>query len=84
MLDEQAIQLDAEEASLGQVSVWNEVYNIMRCPGPPCQLGPYYWRDLISKKHYGLKAYHLQSLIWHVEQDSKLLYHEDVPNYIHK
>jgi hypothetical protein len=82
MLDERATQLDAEEASLGQASAWNEVYNIMRCPGPPCQLGPHCWRDPIGKKHYGLKAHHLQSLIRHVEQGGKLLCHEDVPNHI--
>lgn len=34
-------QLDAEEASTGELSVWRDVYNLMHCPGPPCHLGPH-------------------------------------------
>jgi hypothetical protein len=74
MLCERAMQLDAEESS-GQPSIWREVYNLMRCPGPPCHLGPYCWRDTIGNKHYKLKTHHLRSLIKHVDQGHRLTGH---------
>jgi hypothetical protein len=75
------MQLDAEEAS-GQPSIWRDVYNLMRCPGPPCHLGPYCWRDNIGNKHYKLKTHHLRSLIKHVDQGYRLQTHDDVPDEI--
>jgi hypothetical protein len=62
MLTERAAQLDAKESS-GQPSIWREVYNLMRCPGPPCDLGPYCWCDPDGKKHYKHNTHHLRSLI---------------------
>lgn len=50
----------------------------MRCPGPPCNLGPHCWRDSISKKHYKLGTHHLKSLIKYVEQGGALRTHDDV------
>jgi hypothetical protein len=41
MLAEGALQEDAEQASSGHPSIWRKVYNIMRCPGPPCKEGLY-------------------------------------------
>jgi hypothetical protein len=82
MLSELALQLDTEEKSSGQPSTWREVYNLMRCTGPPCGLGPYCWRDPSGNKHYNLKTHHLRSLIRHVEEGNKLLSHEDVPQNI--
>jgi hypothetical protein len=52
MFTERAAQLDAEQDAAGQPSVWREVYSLMRCPGPPCHLGPYCWCDPVGKKHY--------------------------------
>lgn len=43
MLNERDVQLDAEETSSGQESVWRAVYNLMRCPSPSCHLGPHCW-----------------------------------------
>ena len=40
MLAERAAQLDAKESSR-QPSIWREVYDLMRCPGPPCDLKPH-------------------------------------------
>jgi len=81
MLTERAAQLDAEESS-GQPSIWAEVYNLMRCPGPPCDLGPYCWCDPDSKKRYKLNTHHLRSLIRYVEQGHELRTHSDVPKHI--
>lgn len=44
-LDELAAQVDAEEATTGQPSAWRNVYNLMRCPGPPCVHEPWCWYD---------------------------------------
>ena len=41
MLSERAMQLDAEEEASGRPSIWRDVYNLMRCPGPHCNLGTY-------------------------------------------
>ena len=80
MLSERAMQLDAEEGASGRPSIWRDVYNLMRCPGPPCNLGTYCWRDNIGKKHYKLKTHHLKSLIRHVEEGGLLQSHDDVPD----
>jgi hypothetical protein len=54
MLVERDAQLRAEEDSVGVSPAWTDVYNLMRCPGPPCRLGPHCWRDPDGKKHYKL------------------------------
>jgi hypothetical protein len=82
MLSERALQLDAEETSTGQPSIWRYVYDLMRCPGPPCHLGPYCWRDDVGKRHYRFKTHHLRKLIHFVEQDGRLERHDDVPEDI--
>lgn len=70
MLSERTLQLDAEEETSGQPSTWSDVYNLMRCPRPPCHLGPYCWRDDIGKRHYKLKNHHLRDLIKYVDRGS--------------
>ena len=82
MLGERTMQIDAEEETSGQPSIWKDVYNLMRCPGPPCHLGPHCWRDPIGKRHYKLKTHQLKSLIRHVEQGGQLRTHDDVPEDI--
>ena len=82
MLGERAMQIDAEEETSGQPSIWREVYNLMRCPLPSCHLGPHCWRDPIGKRHYKLKTHQLKSLIRHVEQGGQLRTHDDVPEDI--
>lgn len=82
MLTERTLQLDAEEESSGEPSIWRDVYKLMRCPGPPCNLGPYCWPDPIGKKHYKLRTHHFKSLIRHVEQGHKLEIPDDVPEEI--
>jgi hypothetical protein len=82
MLTKRATQLDAEEETSRQPSIWRDVYNLMRCPGPPCNLGPHCWRDPARKKHYKLKTHHLKGLIRHVEQGGQLRSHDDVPEDI--
>ena len=82
MLIERAEQLGVEQESSGQPSIWREVYNLMRCPGAPCHLGPHCWRDPVGKKHYKLKTHHLRSLIRYVEQGYELQTHDDVPEDI--
>jgi hypothetical protein len=76
------MQLDAEEESSRQPSIWRDVYNLMRCPGPPCNLGPHCWRDPAGKKHYKLKTHHLKALIRHVQHGGQLRTHDDVPEDI--
>jgi hypothetical protein len=82
MLTELATQLDAEQESSGQPSIWNKVYSLMRCPGSPCHLGPHCWRDPVGKKHYKLRTQHLKSLMRHLEQGYELETHADVPEEV--
>ena len=82
MLANREAQLDAESPS-GQPSIWESVYRIMRCPGPPCSLGKWCWQDPVGKKHYSLKTHHLTSLVKYVQDDGGVIEtHDDVPNWI--
>jgi hypothetical protein len=67
MLADRASQLDVEQSS-GVPSVLRDVYALMRCPGPPCNLDPHCWRDPFGKKHYRLRTHHLKHLIKPVQQ----------------
>jgi len=82
MLADRAAQLEAEQETTGNPSVWREVYALMRCPGPPCNLGPHCWRDPFGKKHYKLRTHHLKALISFVEEGNILRTHDDVPDNI--
>jgi hypothetical protein len=82
MLTERATQLDVEEASSGQPTIRRDVYSLMRCPVPSCNLGPHCWRDPVGKKHYKLRTHHLRSLIQHVEQGNVLQTHDDMPEEV--
>jgi hypothetical protein len=82
MLAEGALQVDAEQASSGQPSVWRKVYNTMRCLGPPCKKGHYCWVDPIGKKHYPLNTRQLKSLIMYVQEGYTLDTHNDVPENV--
>ncbi|CAN9251087.1 unnamed protein product [Alternaria alternata] len=82
MLAERDSQVDAEEGTSSLPSVWQDVYNLMRCPGPPCSLGPHCWRDPHGKKHYKLRTHQLKALIRHVAQGGQLRSHDDVPEDI--
>lgn len=79
MLADRAAQLDAEQEATGNPSIWREVYALMQCPGPPCNLGPHCWRDPFGKKHYKPRSHHLKALINYVEQGHTLRSHDDVP-----
>lgn len=79
MLGTLAAEVEQDEAA-GRPVVWQQVYSLMRCPGPPCQLGPHCWRDPHGKQHYRLRADHLRQLIRHVEAGGQLDSHEDVPD----
>jgi hypothetical protein len=81
MLADRASQLDAEQSS-GQPSAWVDIYTLMRCPGPPCSLGPHCWRDPFGKQHYKLSTHHLRALVKLVEQGHRLQSHDDVPENI--
>lgn len=82
MLADRASQLDAEQESSGRLSVWREVYALMRCPGSPCNLGPHCWRDPFDKKHYKLRTHHLKALVELVQEGRVLDTHDDVPEDI--
>jgi len=68
MLASRAAQLDAEQETTWNPSVWREMYALMRCPGPPCNHCPYCWRHLFDKTHYKLRTHHLKALISFVEE----------------
>lgn len=77
----QLAELDEEEAA-GKTSHWRDVYNLMRCTGPPCQ-GRYCWRDPNQgRKHFSLEPHVLQKLVEYVEDGRTLRTHDDVPQYI--
>ncbi|KAJ5291476.1 hypothetical protein N7478_000727 [Penicillium angulare] len=82
MLADRDAQIDAEDVS-GQPSVWRDVYQKMRCPGPPCRHeGQYCWQDPVGKRHYKLRTHQLRSLVKYVEKGGTLETHDDVPDSI--
>ncbi|KAL4405406.1 hypothetical protein CABS03_13588 [Colletotrichum abscissum] len=55
----------------------------MRCPGPPCNLGPHCWIDVgAGKKHYKLRSHHFRAIIRHVEQGGVFNIPGDMPEDI--
>jgi len=82
MLHSRDLQLDAEEEATGQPSISSKVYSMMRCPGPPCNLGPHCWVDPISKKHHKLKWHHFKDIIKLVEQGHHLEGQNDMPEKV--
>ena len=78
-LAERNTRLDAEQVMSGGPDAWRHVYNLMRCPGPPCDLGPYCWQDPEKKRHYKLLGHYLRNLVKFVQRGSKLESHDDVP-----
>ncbi|KAE8440413.1 hypothetical protein EG329_008014 [Mollisiaceae sp. DMI_Dod_QoI] len=73
---------NAEEATIGEPSVWRDVYALMHCKGRSCHLGPHCWEDPVGKKHYKLKTHQLKALIRHVEHGGHLRTQDDVPEGI--
>ncbi|CAI7646689.1 unnamed protein product [Penicillium pancosmium] len=82
MLNERDEQLDAEQHTSGEQSIWRAVYNLMRCPSPSCHLGPHCWQDPHGKKHYQLRTHHLKRLIAYVEGGGILECQDDVPDAV--
>jgi hypothetical protein len=82
MLADRTIYVDEEQETSGSPSVWQEVYALLRCPGPPCNLGPHCWRDPFGKRHYKLRTHHLKALVGLVQQGHALKSHDDVPEDI--
>lgn len=81
MLSRRATQVEAEESS-GQPSIWVPIYQMMRCPGPPCHLGPHCWQDSTTKKHYRMKSHHFRRLIKDIEEGLTFEKHDDVPKHL--
>jgi hypothetical protein len=81
-LAERNDRLEAEQVVSGGPDAWRHVYNLLRCPGPPCDRGPYCWQDPDGKKHYKLMGHHLRNLVKFVQRGCKLETHGDVPQDI--
>ena len=70
MLAEREECINAEEENTGQPSTWSLVYERMRCHVRSCPLrSDWCWEDPRDKKHYKLRAPHLERLIDHVSVD---------------
>jgi hypothetical protein len=82
MLAERDEQVGAEEAASGEPSIWADMYRLFRCPGHPCELGPYCWIDPVDRKHCKLLGSHIESLVEYKQQGHTLQTHEDVPEDI--
>ncbi|KAI1858501.1 uncharacterized protein JN550_012634 [Neoarthrinium moseri] len=84
MLAENALQLDVEEHSTDQGSIWRHVYALMRCPGPPRKLGPHCWRKPGTSKRYKMKSFYMRRLAEPVQNGHKLESQADVPQEIQR
>jgi hypothetical protein len=85
MLAEREAHIDAEEETTGRPSTWSLVYDRMRCEVRSCPLkSDWCWEDPKDKKHYKLRAPHLERLIDFVDGGGSLEGHDDVPSDIRR
>ncbi|KAJ5155676.1 hypothetical protein N7492_008479 [Penicillium capsulatum] len=85
MLAEREAHIDAEEETTGRPSTWSLVYDRMRCGVRSCPLkSDWCWEDPKDKKHYKLRAPHLERLIDYVDGGGSLESHDDVPGDIRR
>jgi len=71
-LAERNTRLNAEHVVSGGPDAWRRVYSLMRCPGPPCDLGPFCWQDPKKNRHYELLGHNLRNPVKFVQRGSKL------------
>ncbi|KAF4486354.1 hypothetical protein CGGC5_v005915 [Colletotrichum fructicola Nara gc5] len=81
-LAERTARMDAERDAAGEVDPWRRVYQLMRCPGAPCDNGQWCWQDRARKMHHKLLDHHMRELVRWVQQGHKLETHDDVPEEI--
>lgn len=77
---EREARISAERAVLGRPESWRQVIALVRCPGPPCNKGPYCWRD--GQTHYKLLSHHLKMLVDEVQKGHSMQTHNDIPERI--
>lgn len=82
MLADRDAQLQAEEEDTGTAPLWKEVYPLFRCPGGPCDRGPYCWIDPVGKKHHHLRTELLKAIMNFKKQGNVLKSHDDVPQHV--
>ncbi|PTB49516.1 hypothetical protein M431DRAFT_500287 [Trichoderma harzianum CBS 226.95] len=78
--DKREARISAERAVLGRPESWRQVIALVRCPGPPCNKGPYCWRD--GQTHYKLLSHHLKMLVDEVQKGHSMQTHNDIPERI--
>lgn len=85
MLAEREAHIDAEEEATRRPTTWSLVYDRMRCVIRSCPLiSDWCWEDPRNRKHYKLRAPHLERLIDHVDEGGSLNDHDDVPSDIRR
>ncbi|KXH56230.1 hypothetical protein CNYM01_13770 [Colletotrichum nymphaeae SA-01] len=81
-LAERSARMDAEQEAAGEVDPWRRVYQLMRCPGAPCDNGQWCWQDRARKMHHKLLDHQMRDLVRWVQQGHNLDTHDDVPEEI--
>ncbi|KAJ5354426.1 hypothetical protein N7541_005470 [Penicillium brevicompactum] len=83
MLAERERAIHNEEENTGRPATWDLVYGFMRCDVRSCPLkSDWCWEDPKDKKHYKMRAPHLERLIDYVDGGGSLDSHDDVPSDI--
>ncbi|KAI5465215.1 hypothetical protein BGZ63DRAFT_173395 [Mariannaea sp. PMI_226] len=73
-------QVNAELTVLGRDDSWRRVVALVRCPGPPCNKGPYCWQK--GPKHYKLLSHHLKILVDETQKGHNMQTHDDLPERV--
>lgn len=85
MLAERERLIHNEEENTGRPATWDFVYGLMRCDVRSCPLkSDWCWEDPKNKKHYKMRAPHLERLIDYVDGGGSLDSHDDVPGDIRR
>ncbi|KAK0756163.1 LOW QUALITY PROTEIN: hypothetical protein N5P37_011253 [Trichoderma harzianum] len=70
-----------DQDATDEVPLWEQVYDLLECPGAGCDIGPYCWRNPATGIRHAVPTSILTKLVQYAERGGKLKEHSDVPKH---
>ncbi|KEY73095.1 hypothetical protein S7711_10252 [Stachybotrys chartarum IBT 7711] len=67
--------------STDEVPVWEQVYDLLECPGVGCEVGPYCWRNPETGIRHAVTTSVLLKIVEFAEKGGKFKEHNDLPKH---
>ncbi|KAL7922391.1 hypothetical protein ACQKWADRAFT_292346 [Trichoderma austrokoningii] len=80
--DRAAIHNDQDATD--EIPLWEQVYDLLECPGAGCDIGPYCWRNPATGIRHAVPTSILTKLVQYAERGGKIKEHSDVPKHYQK